>query len=91
MNKKKEIKESNSKDFWFIWASERSGYRQLYLYSYGFAGIYGNENILDNKNGFNVGVGIGIRNNVNKSVASCAVCCNNGIPIGGGGPWIVDR
>ena len=85
LNKQKDIKENNAKDFYFIWASERSGYRQLYLYSYGSADCLGNENILDIKNGF------GNRHYFNKSVASSATCCNEGKPLGGGGPWIVDR
>lgn len=92
------MKESNTststtliKDFYFIWASERSGYRQLYLYLYRSADNHENEPILVNKNGF----GNSNKNDLNKNsiaaVVLSAVCCNNGSPIGGGGPWIVDR
>ena len=115
LNKKKDkyIKEINNtsttttliKDFYFIWASERSGYRQLYLYLYRSTDNHENENenIVVNKNGFlnlnsnsNSNSNKDNLNNVNKSVVSAAVtlsavCCNNGVPIGGGGPWIVDR
>jgi hypothetical protein len=105
-NKKKDVqekekeKENNSQDFYFIWASERTGYRQLYLYLYRSASIHGNEHTtLDNKNDNKYGSQLVNNNNdnkdnscMNKSVSAvCAVCCNNGVPIGGGGPWIVDR
>ena len=41
-NKISEKKENNGNYFYFIWASERSGYRQLYFYLYGFDGEIGN-------------------------------------------------
>ena len=39
---RKDETENNGNHFYFIWASERSGYRQLYLYLYGFDGEIGN-------------------------------------------------
>ena len=71
------------------------------MYLYRSAVFHGNEHtILDNKNDSKNG-SLFVDNNkdnnkdnncMNKSVSAvCAVCCNNGVPIGVGGPWIVDR
>ena len=57
---------SGEAGFRFLWASERSGYRQLYLYEYQ-PGAKG------------TGAGQG------------ATCLLDGQPVGGGGPWIVER
>ena len=51
---------SSEAGFRFLWASERSGYRQLYLYEYQPGG-------------------------------QGATCLLDGQPVGGGGPWIVER
>jgi len=55
---------SGNAGFRFIWASERSGYRQLYLYQYPPIKYLNSEG---------------------------ATCLLDGQPIGGGGPWIVER
>lgn len=61
--------------FRFIWASERSGYRQLYLYRYDGAS--------DSSSGSNGSSSTGTR-----GVAQVLL---QGLPIGGGGPWIIER
>jgi len=55
---------SSCAGFRFLWASERSGYRQLYLYEYR-PGATGTR--------------------------QGATCLLDGQPVGGGGPWIVER
>jgi len=60
--------------FRFLWASERSGYRQLYLYEYQ-PGAKGTGT------GTDTGTGTG----------QGATCLLDGQPVGGGGPWIVER
>ena len=64
--------------FRFIWASERSGYRQLYLYQYDCASSSSNSSGSSGSNG-----GTGAR-----GVAEVLLQV---MPIGGGGSWIVER
>ena len=63
---------SGGAGFRFLWASERSGYRQLYLYEYQPGGT-----------GTGTGTGTG--------AGQGATCLLDGQPVGGGGPWIVER
>jgi hypothetical protein len=67
--------DKNANDFYFLWTSERSGYRQMYLYFHGY---------IDND-----GNGIGNGGEGGGSVGT--VCCRGGLPVGGGGHWIVER
>ena len=65
--------------FRFIWASERSGYRQLYLYQYDCASSSSSNS--SGSSGSNGGTGA-------RGVAEVLLQV---MPIGGGGSWIVER
>jgi hypothetical protein len=71
--------DKNGNDFYFLWTSERSGYRQMYLYFYGYIDNDGNRIGNGGEGGGGGGGSVG------------TVCCNGGLPVGGGGHWIVER
>ena len=63
--------------FQFLWASERSGYRQLYLYQY-----------ISGGNSSSGSSSSSSRGNAHRS--GTIHCLHGGRPVGGGGTWIVE-
>ena len=89
--------------FQFLWASERSGYRQLYLYQYTPSGSSSNSNTIGGDTNSSGG-GNNSSNSSNNSSSSggyhrgdssskgigTAECLLGGRPVGGGGTWIIE-
>ena len=74
-----------NRDFYFFWASARSGFNQLYFYRFRpksvLSGGVGSSNT-DLKN---------TDLNLNTESGSGSECLFNGQPVSGGGNWVVER
>ena len=80
--------------FQFLWASERSGYRQLYLYQYLSAGSgdssSGSDSSSSSGSGSGSGSGSSSGGNTQSQGSGTIHCLHGGRPVGGGGTWIVE-